>query len=117
MTTYDFPRDLHAAQMRLHQLRAEQYALGRALPWSVEPADGWTAPKTVQGGEPRSLPASPGYTEAQTGEIARLRGEVLALAVTVTTHPYWGTCSEGLVDLRTALKHFHGPACEYDEAA
>lgn len=104
--------------MRLHQLRAEQYALGRTLPWSVEPADAWAAPKTQQGGESRSLPSSPGYTDEQKSEIARIRSEVLALATVVTTHPYWGTCSEGLVDLRMALKHFHGPACgEYDAAA
>ncbi|WP_434597952.1 hypothetical protein [Streptomyces sp. A5-4] len=117
MTTYEFPRDLHAAQMRLHQARAAQEALGKTLPWSVEPAEGWSAPVTQQGGEPRSLPPSPGYTEAEKTEIARLRAEVLALSITVSTHPYWGTCTNGLVGLRMALKHFHGPAGAYDEAA
>ncbi|MFF3734646.1 hypothetical protein ACFYXM_31245 [Streptomyces sp. NPDC002476] len=35
------PDDLRAAQVRLHQATAELSTLGRTLPWSAEPHDGW----------------------------------------------------------------------------
>jgi hypothetical protein len=65
VATYDFPQDLRDAQLRLHQTWAEYEALGRTLPWSVEPSEGWTGPKVLHAdGEPRSLPPSPGAATA-----------------------------------------------------
>ncbi|OEJ21590.1 hypothetical protein AS594_39355 [Streptomyces agglomeratus] len=112
MATYDFPRDLHSAQTRLHQARAEYEELGRTLPWSVEPSEGWTAPKVLYSdGEPRSLPASPGYTDEQKAAVTRLRRELLELSITVSTHPYWATVGKDvLVDRRMGLKHVDDPA-------
>ncbi len=109
MATYDFPEDLRSAQLRLHQTRAEYEALGSTLPWSVEPSEGWTAPKVLYSdGEPRSLPPSPGYTDEQKAEVARLRAEILELSITVSTHLYWDTVPAGdRVDQRMALKHVH----------
>ncbi|WP_138908598.1 hypothetical protein [Streptomyces chryseus] len=109
MATYDFPEDLRAAQLRLHQTWAEYEALGRALPWSVEPSEGWTAPKVLYSdAEPRSLPPSPGYSDEQKAEVARLRRELLELSAVVSTHPYWETVEAGKrVDQRMALKHVH----------
>lgn len=53
-------------------------------------------------------PDSPGYTPEQKSEEARLRGEVLQLSITVSTHPYWRTLEAGTtVDARMALKHIH----------
>ncbi|MBT2511322.1 hypothetical protein J7I98_37005 [Streptomyces sp. ISL-98] len=109
MAAYDFPQDLRSAQQRLHQTWAEYEALGRTLPWSVEPSEGWTAPKVLYAdGDPRSLPPSPGYTDEQKAEVARLRHELVELSVTVSTHPYWETVAVGeVVDQRMALKHVH----------
>lgn len=116
MATYDFPEDLRAAQLRLHQTWAEYEALGRTLPWSVEPSEGWTAPKVLYSdAEPRSLPPSPGYTDEQ---IARLRRELLELSAVVSTHPYWETVEAGKrVEQRMALKHVHEQHADRAEAA
>ncbi|WP_229701432.1 hypothetical protein [Streptomyces camponoticapitis] len=85
---YDFPDDLRDAQLRLHRTSAAYRTLCRTLPRSVEPASG--------------------RTEQQKADEARLRGEVLALSVTVSTHPYWKTREAGTaVDARMALKHIH----------
>ncbi|MGX1886325.1 hypothetical protein [Streptomyces sp. NPDC055287] len=109
MATDDFPEDLRAAQLRLHQTWAEYEALGHTLPWSVEPSEGWTAPKVLYSdAEPRSLPPSPGYTDVQKTEVARLRRELLELSAAVATHPHWETVeADQRVDQRMALKHVH----------
>ncbi|QGZ53311.1 hypothetical protein GPZ77_34335 (plasmid) [Streptomyces sp. QHH-9511] len=102
-----FPQDLIDAQLRLHQARAEYEALCRTLPWSVEPLDGWPGqvhPHTgeVTGGrEP-----SPGYTDEQKTEVARLQALVLELSLAVSTHPHWETLEgEKRVQARMELKH------------
>jgi hypothetical protein len=85
MADNDFPDDLRAAQTRLHQAFAEHAALCRA--------------------------DSPGWTEQQKTDEARLRGECLDLSILVTTHPYWETVArEDMVAERMRLKQVTKPA-------
>ncbi|WP_368066350.1 hypothetical protein [Streptomyces sp. VNUA116] len=44
---FDFPDDLCEAQLQLHQARAglRAFLSDPALPWSVEPHDGWADPQ------------------------------------------------------------------------
>ncbi|MEV8419137.1 hypothetical protein AB0P45_37085 [Streptomyces niveus] len=118
MAEYDFPQDLRDAQLRLHQVTAAYHALCRTLPWSVEPAPGWAAGEKQQYTDYRSTkPDSPGYTDHQKSEVARLRAAFLELSVTVSTHPYWSTLGPGtVVEGRMALKQT-APASAGDAAA
>ncbi|MFD6329455.1 hypothetical protein ACFWGI_07740 [Streptomyces niveus] len=106
MAEYDFPQDLRDAQLRLHQVTAAYHQLCRTLPWSVEPAPGWAAGEKQPYTDCRSSkPDSPGYTDHQKSEVARLRAALLELSVTVSTHPYWSTLGPGTVaEGRMALK-------------
>ncbi|MEU4499238.1 hypothetical protein AB0F96_38775 [Streptomyces sp. NPDC023998] len=109
MADYDFPRDLRDAQLCLHHVRAEYSALCRTLPWSVEPAEGWSGDKQLYSEYLGTMPDSPGYTEQQKAEEARLRRRVLDLSIAVSTHPYWATVvAETVVEQRMALKHTPG---------
>ncbi|MFE1230289.1 hypothetical protein [Streptomyces sp. NPDC058745] len=96
MADTPFPEDLLDAQRALHRARAEYEALCRALPWSVEPMDGWpgdTHPHTgvVTGGrEP-----SPGYSDEQAADEKRLWALVRELSIQVSTHPHWATVDVG----------------------
>ncbi|MEV8333816.1 hypothetical protein [Streptomyces niveus] len=118
MAEYDFPQDLRDAQRRLHQVTAAYHALCRTLPWSVEPAPGWAAGEKQPYTDHKSTkPESPGYTDWQRSEVARLRAAVLELSVTVSTHPYWSTLGPGTVaEGRMALKQT-APASACDVAA
>ncbi|MFE3119706.1 hypothetical protein [Streptomyces niveus] len=118
MAEYDFPQDLRDAQLRLHQVTAAYNQLCRTLPWSVEPAPGWAAGEKQQYTDYRSTkPDSPGYTDHQKSEVARLRAALLELSVTVSTHPYWSTLGPGtVVEGRMALKQT-APASAGDAAA
>ncbi|MGW1189267.1 hypothetical protein [Streptomyces sp. NPDC002559] len=106
MAETTFPDDLRAAQVRLHQATAELTTLGRALPWSVEPHDGWPGKEHSHTGEVTGgRPPSPGWTDEQKAAIDELRQECLALSETVSTHPYWESFTGGdLVDRRMELK-------------
>lgn len=106
MADTDFPDDLLAGQTRLHQALAEYSALCRTLPWSVDPAPGWPGEKALYGdGEVGGRPDSPGYTEQQKTDVARLHKECVALSTFVGTHPYWATLEcEARVDARMELK-------------
>ncbi|UZI33932.1 hypothetical protein [Streptomyces sp. VB1] len=115
-TVFDFPADLLDAQVALHRARhaAEEYA--RTLPWSAEPMTGRETDKQLHSSYRSSKPDSPGYTDAQRAEVARLRAEVLRLSEVVSTHPYWATLDTTLVvSARMRLKHAHEPAAA-DEA-
>lgn len=103
---YDFPEDLRNAQLRLHQASVAYRALCRALPWSADPAPGWAAgEKQPYTDYTSAKPDSPGYSEHEKGKVARLRGNVLELSITVSTHPYWATLAPGTgADRRMALK-------------
>ncbi|AWK10436.1 hypothetical protein DDQ41_17760 [Streptomyces spongiicola] len=106
MADDDFPDELRDAQLRLHQTRSVHRALCRELPWPVEPAQGWTGEEGHHSGYRREFPASPGRTEAQRAEEARLRELVLTLSIEVSTHPYWtGLDRPEVVNARMALKH------------
>lgn len=107
MAEYDFPRDLRDAQLYLHHVRAAYAALCRTLPWSVEPADGWTGDKQLYSDYLPEFPASPGYSAQQKAAEARLRSLLLDLSITVSTHPYWAM-TENVVEERMALKHTPG---------
>ncbi|MFD3519973.1 hypothetical protein [Streptomyces sp. NPDC058653] len=108
MAEYDFPDDLRDAQLRLHQASAAYRALCQALPWSVEPSPGWEGDKQPYSERRASMAPSPGYTDQQKTDEARLRGEVLQLSLTVSTHPYWKTLETGtVVEARMTLKHVH----------
>ncbi|MET8480013.1 hypothetical protein ABZV68_22920 [Streptomyces clavifer] len=105
---YDFPEDLRDAQLALHQTRAayEQYA--RTLPWSAEPMPGWEGDKQLHSGYRPAKPDSPGYTDEQHREVARLRAELLELSTVVATHPFWATLErESVVRGRMVLQHSH----------
>lgn len=115
-TTFDFPTDLLDAQAALHQARhaSEEYA--RTLPWSAEPMTGWDSDKQLHSSYRSSKADSPGYTDEQRTEVARLRAEVLRLSEVVSTHPYWATLDTSVVvSARMRLKHAHEPAA-VDEA-
>ncbi|MFF5717940.1 hypothetical protein [Streptomyces buecherae] len=109
--TFEFPRDLLAAQEELHQVRARLLALYERLPWSVEPAPGFRDQELWR---PRERPDSPGWSEQERTEVAELRERELALATTVSQHPFWTTLSGPRVPAgRMALKHAHEqPASE-----
>ncbi|MFF8250137.1 hypothetical protein [Streptomyces griseus] len=112
-TTFNFPADLLDAQVALHQARhaSEEYA--RTLPWSAEPMTGWEADKQLHSSYRSSKPDSPGYTDEQHTEVARLRAEVLRLSAVVSTHPFWATVEAGkVVEARMRLKHAHEPAAD-----
>ncbi|MGW6570425.1 hypothetical protein [Streptomyces sp. NPDC054975] len=120
MSDTPFPNDLIEAQRDLHQARAEYAALCRTLPWSVEPMPGWPGevhPHTgvVTGGREDS----PGWTEEQQAEHARLLALVRDLSITVSAHPYWQTQEggEGVVEARMALKHHPDAVLPLVEAA
>jgi hypothetical protein len=103
---YDFPDDLRDAQLRLHQARSAYRALCRELPWSVEPAEGWTGEEGHYSSYRREFPESPGWSEEQRAEEARLRELVLTLSIEVSTHPYWAALAgPDVVKARMALKH------------
>ncbi|MFB7918124.1 hypothetical protein [Streptomyces sp. NPDC056061] len=106
MAETPFPDDLRAAQVRLHEATAELAALGRALPWSVEPHDGWPGKEHSHTGEVTGgRPPSPGWTDEEKATVDRLRQECLALSEAVNTHPYWGSFTGGdLVKRRMELK-------------
>ncbi|MFH8371382.1 hypothetical protein [Streptomyces sp. NPDC018031] len=100
-----FPPDLLAAQLELHQTRAEYDALCRTLPWSVEPMDGW---EDTDRWQPRRRPASPGYTAEQLAEVQRLHERLRELSTVVSTHPFWASLErEKVVEARMQLKHAH----------
>ncbi|MFE3328515.1 hypothetical protein [Streptomyces sp. NPDC059176] len=105
MAEYDFPDDLREAQLRLHQARSQYRALCRTLPWSVVPAEGWTAVEGQYSGYRHEFPATSGYTEEQKAEESRLRRLVVELSIEVSAHPYWATLEgPAVVAARTALK-------------
>ncbi|MCM2393904.1 hypothetical protein [Streptomyces albipurpureus] len=105
MADFAFPRDLRDAQLRLHQERAAYTALCRELPWSVEPAPGWEGDKQLHSDRIGGMPDSPGYSETQKGEEARLRNLLVDLSIVVSTHPYWSDVDQGeVVCERMALK-------------
>ncbi|MFI1466131.1 hypothetical protein [Streptomyces wuyuanensis] len=106
MADYDFPDDLRDAQLRLHQARSAYRALCRELPWSVEPAEGWTGEEGHYSSYRREFPESPGWSEEQRAEEARLRELVLTLSIEVSTHPHWAALAgPDVVKARMALKH------------
>ncbi|ACX71181.1 hypothetical protein pZL12.104c [Streptomyces phage ZL12] len=110
-TTFPFPVDLLDAQEALHQARrtAEEYA--STLPWSAEPMTGWDSEKQLHSSYRSSKADSPGYTDEQRTEMARLRAEVLRLSEVVYVHPFWATVEAGkVVEARMRLKHAHEPA-------
>ncbi|MER5769265.1 hypothetical protein [Streptomyces sp. NPDC001985] len=101
----DFPPDLLEAQTRLHRARAEHQALCQGLPWSAEPLDGWEDTRQLYPTYTSARAASPGWSEEQRAGDARLRGPVLDLFVTVSTHPYWASLPAGeVVGRRMELK-------------
>lgn len=105
MATNDFPPDLLDAQRELHQTVAAYSALCDELPWSVDPAPGWSGNKVLYSDHYRpEFPDSPGYSEEQKTEIARFRERLIELAAVVTTHPYWSTLDGGVVAARMELK-------------
>ncbi|MFJ6463312.1 hypothetical protein ACIQM0_20145 [Streptomyces sp. NPDC091387] len=115
---YDFPQDLREAQLSLHRTWSayEQYA--RTLPWSAEPMSGWESDKQLHSGYRSSKADSPGYTEEQHREVARLRLELLALSAVVSTHPFWSTLGRGdVIQGRMTLKHAHEQSAVGDKAA
>lgn len=106
MAGTDFPDDLRAAQIRLHQATSELAALCRTLPWSVEPMAGWPGTEHPHTGEiTGGREASPGWTDEQKQAVQRLRTERTDLSIRIATHPYWDSFKgEARVDARQALK-------------
>ncbi|MFB6878377.1 hypothetical protein [Streptomyces sp. NPDC056323] len=47
MSKYDFPQDLSAAQIALHETRAAYERYAKDLPWSAEPMPGWEGEKQL----------------------------------------------------------------------
>ncbi|MFI6693501.1 hypothetical protein ACIBLA_17400 [Streptomyces sp. NPDC050433] len=84
----------------------------------MDPAPGWAAgEKQPYTDHTSAKPDSPGHTDHEKSEVARLRAAVLELSVTVSTHPYWATLEPGMVvEGRMALKQTI-PAAVGDVAA
>ncbi|MFI0742661.1 hypothetical protein ACH4PU_31960 [Streptomyces sp. NPDC021100] len=108
---FNFPEDLRDAQRELHQVHAELRALGKTLPWSVEPAEGWERPEGHW--YPSQRPATSGWTEEQKSAVAALRARALELSIQVGTHAFWKTVGAGkVVEARMRLKHVETPAAD-----
>ncbi|MFE6775032.1 hypothetical protein [Streptomyces sp. NPDC057702] len=113
--TFEFPRDLLAAQDELHQVRARLLALYGRLPWSVEPVAGFADRDLWR---PRERPDSPGWPTEERAEVAELRERELTLAATVSQHPFWATLSGPRVPAgRMALKHARERTAEREATA
>ncbi|MET9470809.1 MULTISPECIES: hypothetical protein [unclassified Streptomyces] len=112
MPTYDFPQDLRDAQLALHETRAQYEQYARTLPWSAEPMPGWESEKQPYTSFRSGKTDSPGYTDEQAAEIARLKARILELGTIVSTHPFWSSVESGVVDARMALKHVHKQSAE-----
>ncbi|MFF3286398.1 hypothetical protein [Streptomyces sp. NPDC003023] len=106
MAETEFPDDLRAAQIRLHQATSELAALCRALPWSVEPMPGWPGTEHPHTGEiTGGREDSPGWSEEQKRAVKRLRMECTDLSVRIAAHPYWESVESGKrVEARQELK-------------
>ncbi|MEF9915714.1 hypothetical protein RJT17_37390 [Streptomyces sp. P5-A9] len=108
---FAFPQDLRDAQLALLETRAAYEEYAKTLPWSAEPMPGWEGVKQLHAEYRPGREASPGYTEEQHAEVARIRSELLRLSTVVSTYPFWETVDrENLVAARMALKHAHKPA-------
>ncbi|MGN9790444.1 hypothetical protein ACTMTU_04975 [Streptomyces sp. OZ13] len=112
MAERQFPEDLRAAQVRLHQATAELAALCRTLPWSVEPMPGRPGTEHPHTGEVTGgREDSPGWSEEQKQTVKRLRMECTDLSIRITTHSYWATLEEQRVqEARSALKAVTRPS-------
>jgi hypothetical protein len=123
MAETEFPDDLRAAQIRLHQATAELAALCRILPWSVEPMPGRPGTEHPHTGEVTGARKdSPGWSEEQKQAVKRLRMECIDLSIRIATHPYWQTVeAKKQVDtrqaLRTTARTVTAPAIDVTEAA
>ncbi|WP_406368943.1 hypothetical protein [Streptomyces sp. NBC_01546] len=105
--SFDFPPRLRALQAQLHRVRAEHTALCATLPWSTEPLPGWTAQEGRYSSR-RDVPPSPGYTEEQQVQRARLERRLQRLAGVVMTDAFWQSVEqEKIVVARMALKRAH----------
>ncbi|MCM2388140.1 hypothetical protein [Streptomyces albipurpureus] len=112
MADTDFPHDLRDAQARLHQTRAAYEELCRTLPCSVEPAGGWEGDKQLHSDRRSGTPTSPGNTDQQKEEKARLRDLLLELSTILATHEFWQTLrGPGWVAARMELKQNTPRAC------
>ncbi|KIF67142.1 hypothetical protein HY68_36170 [Streptomyces sp. AcH 505] len=118
MATNDFPQDLLNAQRELHQTVAAYSIFCDELPWSVDPAPGWSGDKMLYSDHYRAeFPDSPGYSEGQKAQDARFRERLIELSATVTTHPYWATLEGGVVAARMELKQVTKEPAAVDAAA
>ncbi|MFG2526590.1 hypothetical protein [Streptomyces sp. NPDC048516] len=106
MVTFGFPEDLLKTQRELQQVNAELDALYERLPWSAEPLPGWTHTRGKGSCHETERDGSPGWTEDEKAEVARLRAHRLELVTTVITHPFWATCDDAPT-ARSALEHVH----------
>ncbi|MFF3129853.1 hypothetical protein ACFVRD_48670 [Streptomyces sp. NPDC057908] len=104
---FDFPQDLRDAQLALRQTRAAYEEYAKTLPWSAEPTPGWEGDKQLHSSCRSHKEDSPGYTEQQATEVRRFQAELFRLSIEVSTHPFWSTLDEGVVEARMALKHAH----------
>ncbi|MFI9080978.1 hypothetical protein ACIGW8_31670 [Streptomyces sioyaensis] len=106
--TFDFPRDLVAAQLELHRVRSELSALYKRLPWSVVPLPGWT--HTKDGGRyyESKRPDSPGWTDEEKQQVNDLRARQMELVTHIFVHDFWASCPDP-VTARSALKHVPAP--------
>ncbi|MFK4687772.1 hypothetical protein [Streptomyces pristinaespiralis] len=109
MAETEFPEDLRAAQVRLHQATSELAALCRTLPWSVEPMPGRSGTEHPHTGEVTG--GREGWTEEQKRTVKRLRMECTDLSVRIAAHPYWLTLEgEQRVKARSELKAITRPS-------
>ncbi|MFD4862720.1 hypothetical protein [Streptomyces atratus] len=110
-TPADFPQDLLAAQLALHETRAAYERYAKTLPWSAEPMPGWEGEKHLHSEYRSGKADSPGYTEEQAAKVARFQERLLELSIAVSTHPFWDSVDVGdRVEARMALKRAHEPA-------
>jgi hypothetical protein len=113
----DFPPDLVKAQHRLATLQAELQKVGKALPWSREPDDGW--PKEPERWYRPGREGTVGWSADQAARYDQLWEDARQAAADVNTHEHWTRCAEAGADVvaaRMALKHAEGAEPDAPEA-
>ncbi|MFE5030037.1 hypothetical protein ACFRAO_43830 [Streptomyces sp. NPDC056656] len=80
---HGFPSDVLADRRGLDAAYAALAALSRTLPWSGEPDENGIA-ATGHGPHDIARPPTTGYTEQEAIKVARLKADVMRLAMIVT---------------------------------
>ncbi|MFF7953960.1 nucleic acid-binding protein [Streptomyces griseorubiginosus] len=85
---YNYPDELLKAQRELNAVRADLAALFKKLPYSTEPMEAWARPEGYWLKSPVHE-ASPGSTDMEQQQVAKLRERERDLAAKIVAHGFW----------------------------